>query len=115
MTFPYLRCCWQRYAIDTGISRQQPHAEGLRQQISLTDRLWFDHLEHHLEGVKHRHEFIELARIAVDLDEARNSVRRLRDGYPELTLARVTDGLPPLPQASRERLVEALHDVGLPP
>jgi hypothetical protein len=27
----------------------------------------------------------------------------------------VTDGLPPLPQASRDRLVSALHDVGLPP
>jgi hypothetical protein len=42
-------------------------------------------------------------------------LRRLREGYPELTLAKVTDGLPPLPRASRERLVEALHDVGLPP
>ena len=48
-------------------------------------------------------------------EEASISVRRLRDGYPELTLAKVTDGLPPLPQASRERIVEALHDVGLPP
>ena len=48
-------------------------------------------------------------------DEASASVRRLRDGYPELTLAKVTDGLPPLPQASRQRVVEALHDVGLPP
>jgi Flp pilus assembly protein TadD len=48
-------------------------------------------------------------------DEASASVRRLRDGYPELTLAKVTEGLPPLPQVSRERLVEALRDVGLPP
>ena len=48
-------------------------------------------------------------------DAARNSVRRLQEGYPELTLAKVTDGLPPLPQASRDRVVEALHDVGLPP
>src|SRR6266568_7506496 len=37
---------------------------------SLTARLWFDHLEHHLEGIEHRHEFIELARVAVDLDQA---------------------------------------------
>lgn len=48
-------------------------------------------------------------------DEASDSVRRLQDGYPELTLAKVTTGLPPLPRSSRERLVEALHDVGLPP
>ena len=48
-------------------------------------------------------------------DEAVASVRRLREGYPELTLAKVTDGLPPLPQASRDRVVAALHDVGLPP
>lgn len=47
-------------------------------------------------------------------DEAADSVRRLREGYPELTLAKVSNGLPPLPQASRDRLVEALHDVGLP-
>ena len=48
-------------------------------------------------------------------EEASDSIRRLRSGYPELTLAKVTDGLPPLPQSSRERLVEALQDVGLPP
>lgn len=48
-------------------------------------------------------------------DQARESVRRLQDGYPELTLAKVTDGLPPLPRSSRERVVGALHDVGLPP
>jgi AraC-like DNA-binding protein/tetratricopeptide (TPR) repeat protein len=47
--------------------------------------------------------------------EAADSVHRLQEGYPELTLAKVRDGLPPLPQASRERLVEALHDAGLPP
>jgi AraC-like DNA-binding protein/tetratricopeptide (TPR) repeat protein len=47
--------------------------------------------------------------------EASDSVRRLQQGYPELTLAKVTEGLPPLPPTSRERLVEALHDVGLPP
>jgi len=48
-------------------------------------------------------------------DQACESVRRLQDGYPELTLAKVTDGLPPLPLSSRERVVEALHDAGLPP
>jgi AraC-like DNA-binding protein len=47
-------------------------------------------------------------------DLASDSVRRLREGYPELTLAKVTSGLPPLPQASRERVVEALHEAGLP-
>ncbi|HXI05352.1 MAG: helix-turn-helix domain-containing protein [Bradyrhizobium sp.] len=47
--------------------------------------------------------------------EASNSIRRLRQAYPELTLVKVSCGLPPLPLASRERLVEALHDVGLPP
>ena len=47
--------------------------------------------------------------------EASDSIRRLQRGYPELTLAKVTDGLPPLPPASRERVVEALYDVGLPP
>lgn len=48
-------------------------------------------------------------------NEAAVSARRLQQGYPELTLAKVTDGLPPLSQATRERVVEALHDVGLPP
>lgn len=52
---------------------------------------------------------------AGERDEASDSVRRLQEGYPELTLARVSNGLPPLPKSSRERLVEALHDVGLPP
>jgi AraC-like DNA-binding protein len=48
-------------------------------------------------------------------DEAADSARRLRQGYPELTLAKLTGGLPPLPQASRDRVIEALHEVGLPP
>ncbi|MGQ0682822.1 helix-turn-helix domain-containing protein [Bradyrhizobium sp.] len=47
-------------------------------------------------------------------DEASDSARRLQEGYPELTLAKVTAGLPPLPQATLDRLVGALHDVGLP-
>src|SRR5438132_7608709 len=37
---------------------------------SLTARLWLDYLEHQLEGVEHRREFIQLARVAVDLDQA---------------------------------------------
>lgn len=47
-------------------------------------------------------------------EEASESIRRLREGYPELTLAKVTTGLPPLPQATRERVVEGLQEVGLP-
>jgi adenylate cyclase len=46
--------------------------------------------------------------------KASDSLHRLKEGYPELTLAKVMDGLPPLPKASRERLVGALHDMGLP-
>ena len=46
--------------------------------------------------------------------EARRSVGALRDKYPGLTLSKVSEGLPPLPQAYRDRVVEALHGVGLP-
>ena len=46
--------------------------------------------------------------------KASDSLHRLKEGYPELTLAKVMDGLPPLPRASRERLIGALHDMGLP-
>lgn len=48
-------------------------------------------------------------------DEAAESARRLRAGYPELTLTKVMDGLPPLPQLTLDRMVGALHDIGLPP
>ena len=51
---------------------------------------------------------------AGDRDEAAESGRQLKQGYPDLTLARALAGLPPLPLPSRERLVEALQDVGLP-
>lgn len=47
-------------------------------------------------------------------DQAAHSMRRLQEGYPELTLAKVSGGLPPLPAASRHRVIEALHDIGLP-
>lgn len=53
-------------------------------------------------------------RFAGARDEAADSARRLMDGYPELTLAKVMDGLPPLPQVTLERLIGALHDAGLP-
>ena len=46
--------------------------------------------------------------------EAHQSLRALRDKYPELTLSKVTEGLPPLPQNYCERVVEALHGLGLP-
>jgi AraC-like DNA-binding protein/tetratricopeptide (TPR) repeat protein len=46
--------------------------------------------------------------------EARRSLRALQDTYPELTLAKIPAGLPPLPQTFRDRVVEALHGVGLP-
>jgi AraC-like DNA-binding protein len=46
--------------------------------------------------------------------EAHRSLRALCEHYPGLTLAEVQVGLPPLPQHYRERLVEGLHDAGLP-
>lgn len=47
-------------------------------------------------------------------DEARRSLSALRDTYPELTLAKMSQELPPLPQAYRDSVVGALHDAGLP-
>ncbi|MDP2333558.1 MAG: helix-turn-helix domain-containing protein [Reyranella sp.] len=46
--------------------------------------------------------------------EARRSVMALREDYPELTISDVQRGLPPLPQSYRDRVVDALHSVGLP-
>ena len=46
--------------------------------------------------------------------EARRSLQALREKYPELTLPNITEGLPPLPKAYCDRVVEALHDLGLP-
>ena len=54
----------------------QPRSGTGPRYFLLTARLRLDHLEHHLEGVEHRQQFIELARIAVDLDQARLSSRR---------------------------------------
>jgi len=46
--------------------------------------------------------------------EAYRSLHALRERYPDLTLSEVQVGLPPLPLPHRERLVEGLHDAGLP-
>jgi AraC-like DNA-binding protein/tetratricopeptide (TPR) repeat protein len=46
--------------------------------------------------------------------EAYRSLHALRATYPDLTLAQVSPGLPPLPPAFRDRIVEGLHDAGLP-
>lgn len=50
---------------------------------------------------------------AGEMTEASESARLLQESYPELTLAKLMDGLPPLPQSSRDRVVEALHEAGL--
>jgi hypothetical protein len=46
--------------------------------------------------------------------EARHSLTALRDKYPELTLAQVSEDFPPLPPAYCARVVETLHGLGLP-
>ena len=46
--------------------------------------------------------------------EAHQSLRALRARYPDLTLAEVQVGMPPLPPQYRELVVEGLHDAGLP-
>jgi AraC-like DNA-binding protein/tetratricopeptide (TPR) repeat protein len=45
---------------------------------------------------------------------ADHSLRALRTTYPDLTLAKVSAGLPPLPPAFCDSVVEALHGTGLP-
>jgi AraC-like DNA-binding protein/tetratricopeptide (TPR) repeat protein len=47
-------------------------------------------------------------------DAACRSLGALRDKYPELTLSKLVGELPPLPRAYCDRVVEALHTVGLP-
>jgi AraC-like DNA-binding protein/Tfp pilus assembly protein PilF/TolB-like protein len=49
-----------------------------------------------------------------DESEARRSLAALRDNYPELTIADVQRGLPPLPQSYCDRVFDTLHSVGLP-
>jgi AraC-like DNA-binding protein len=46
--------------------------------------------------------------------DARRSVTALREDYPELTISEVQRGMPPLPRAYCDLVVEALHDAGLP-
>ncbi len=45
---------------------------------------------------------------------ARRSLAMLRLHYPELTVAQLKLGMPPLPPAQRDLIVEALSEVGLP-
>jgi hypothetical protein len=47
-------------------------------------------------------------------DEARRSMDSLRATYPDLTLGKVFDGFPPLPTAYRERVGEAMQELGMP-
>jgi len=46
--------------------------------------------------------------------EARRSVTARREQYPELTIAEVQQGFPPMPQGYRDLVFDALHAVGLP-
>jgi AraC-like DNA-binding protein/tetratricopeptide (TPR) repeat protein len=47
--------------------------------------------------------------------EARRSLATLREHYPDLTIAEVQQGLPPLPESYRDRMFGGLRSVGLPP
>jgi AraC-like DNA-binding protein/TolB-like protein len=47
--------------------------------------------------------------------KARGSLNALRKQYPDLTVAKVQQGLPPLPQTYCDLVFDALHSVGLPP
>jgi len=46
--------------------------------------------------------------------EAGRSLGALRQQYPQLTLSEVQKGMPPLPQAYRHLVLDALHGIGLP-
>ena len=46
--------------------------------------------------------------------DARRSLAELRNHHPELTIADVRECQPPLPRDYSERVVDALHTVGLP-
>ncbi len=46
--------------------------------------------------------------------EARRSVTALREGYPGLTISDLQQGMPPLPEPYCDRVLDALHSVGLP-
>jgi hypothetical protein len=46
--------------------------------------------------------------------DARRSLAALREQYPELTVSDVQQHLPPLPHSFCDRVMDALHTVGLP-
>lgn len=46
--------------------------------------------------------------------EARRSLGALRAQYPQLTLSKIQQGMPPVSEAYRDLVVDALHGVGLP-
>lgn len=52
--------------------------------------------------------------LAGEQAEAENSLRALRQAYPDLTLSRVMADFPPLTEAYRARVFEALEGLGLP-
>ncbi|WP_315796311.1 helix-turn-helix domain-containing protein [Bradyrhizobium sp. SZCCHNRI3043] len=52
--------------------------------------------------------------LAGERPEALRSLQALRAGYPDLTLAEVQRGMPPLPDAYSARVFEGLSDAGLP-
>jgi len=48
------------------------------------------------------------------MDEARRSVKLLRQCYPDLTVSQLRLGMPPLPSAYGDSIVDALSEAGLP-
>lgn len=52
--------------------------------------------------------------IAGAKDQARRSLDALREKYPDLTVSKVPEGLPPLPEDFRDRVMDALEQAGLP-
>jgi AraC-like DNA-binding protein len=52
--------------------------------------------------------------IAGAKDQARRSLDALREKYPDLTVSKVPEGLPPLPQDFCDRVMDALEQAGLP-
>ncbi|NWG22899.1 MAG: helix-turn-helix domain-containing protein [Pseudorhodoplanes sp.] len=52
--------------------------------------------------------------IAGAKDQAKRSLDALREKYPDLTVSKVPEGLPPLPRDFRDRIMDALAQAGLP-
>jgi len=69
---------------------------------------------HSLGGLVHRTSVPAYA-LAGAAPEARRSLATLREHYPDLTIAEVQQGLPPLPESYRDRMFGGLRGVGLPP